>query len=74
MQANQLSLNVDKTQFMTFSPKKRVIPQEIKITLNNIAIKEVVVYKFLGILVDNKISWKPHVQQMTRKISKSVVS
>ena len=69
--ANRLSLNVDKTNFMVFRPK--VKNQECpNIQINGSEIKEVSSAKFLGVIIDNKMSWAEHINHISRKVLKSI--
>ena len=66
---NKLSLNVSKTNFMVFGNKKN---EECKIYINDIEIEEVSSTKFLGVIIDNKLNWQRQIQNVQRKVSKSV--
>ncbi len=39
---------------------------------NNVVIERVSKIKFLGIIIDNKLCWKPHINYIKTKISKSI--
>ncbi len=68
---NQLSLNVPKTKFLIFHKKrKNITPPEIKI--QNIIIKRVPDFNFLGLILNENLSWKNHCDKISNKISKSV--
>ena len=54
---------------MFFTNRQR--PREITLKVNDSRITEVSESKFLGIIVDNKLSWKPHIKYIADKISKS---
>ena len=43
-----------------------------KITIRNTEISSVRSTKFLGVLIDNKLNWKEHIQYIKNKISKSI--
>ena len=67
---NKLSLmNADKTKLMIFRKKKHITP--ISIYFNEVQIKETDVFKFLGIVFNNKLTWKNHVSIIAGKISKN---
>ena len=71
-QANKLSINFKKSSFMVFRPRQRrqTLDLSIKIGKNNIeCVKETV---FLGVILDERLSWKPHILNASRKISKSI--
>ena len=69
LNANRLSLNIDKTNFMIFKPKgkKESCPT---IHINGSSIQEVGDAKFLGIIIDNKLNWNEHIKCISRKIAK----
>ena len=64
---NKLSLNVNKTNFMYFdlSHNKR-IP---KLSIASNEINEVETQKFLGVIFDNKLNWKPHINSVISKLN-----
>ena len=65
---NKLSLNVAKTNFIVFSGKKS--NNDIKITINNQEIERVYSTKFLGVIIDAKLTWKEHIATIRVKLSK----
>ena len=72
LEANRLSLNIAKTNYVIFhSPTKR-IDGFIQIKLGRKPIKRVHHTKYIGVLVDSTISWKPHVTELSKKLAKSV--
>ena len=44
----------------------------VSINANGQTIKEITEIKFLGVMLDNKLSWKAHINYISSKISKSV--
>ena len=69
--ANKLSLNLDKTNFMIFHPYQRTICN-INIQIDNKVLTSVNTTKFLGVIIDKNINWKPHIQKVKLCISKIV--
>ena len=67
---NKLSLNVNKTNFILFSGKKEV--NHVSIKINNENIERVYSTKFLGVIIDNKLSWKDHINKVKAKLSKCI--
>uniref|UniRef100_A0A8C6VZ07 Reverse transcriptase domain-containing protein n=1 Tax=Nothobranchius furzeri TaxID=105023 RepID=A0A8C6VZ07_NOTFU len=67
---NKLSLNESKTKFMLFGGIKNNI--EVKLNLNNVEIERVNETKFLGVIIDDKLCWKSHIDHVKRKLSKSI--
>ena len=66
--ANQLVLNLTKTNIIKFSPSHFFQPQLI-IDHNNTTISEVPSTKFLGVQIDNHLIWKCHIDQILPKLS-----
>ena len=67
--ANKLIINLNKTYCMLFTNKKE--NTTLTIRANNPVIEQNPEYIFLGIIVNNKISWKPHINHISSKVSKS---
>lgn len=67
---NKLSLNLNKTKYIVFGDRKNLDQTQIRI--NNIEIQRVNINNFLGVIMDDKISWKPHINHIKSKISKSI--
>ena len=71
VKANKLSLNIDKTDFMLFTKKgfSRVMDE---LQIEGKRIMEVHETKFLEVLIDNKLSWKPHIRYICTKVAKGI--
>ena len=69
--ANKLSLNIDKTNFMMFMPKGFSYCADY-IVINQTRIQEVKETKFLGVIIDNKLKWSAHISYISKKISKGI--
>ena len=67
---NKLIINLNKTHLMLFSNLPR--PESISISAKGYKINEVKDTKFLGIILDNQLKWKPHIDYISNKISKSI--
>ena len=67
--ANKLIINLQKTHLMVFTNKKR--PHSISLNINGNTILETTETKFLGVILDNQLSWHAHVKHISNKISKS---
>ena len=70
LKINKLSLNVKKTHFMIFS-KARVKPS-VNLKIDNENLSEVEKTKFLGVMIDNKLTWKYHVNYIAGKIARGI--
>ena len=61
---------LQKTNFMVFGNKN--INCNAEIMFNNCAIERVYNAKFLGVLIDDKLSWNVHVVHICTKLSRSI--
>ena len=53
--------------------RSRPPDNELALKINNVVLPRVAATKFLGIIIDDKLSWKPHIQSVKSKLS-SVLS
>jgi hypothetical protein len=70
--ANRLSLNVDKTEFIVFRPQQHKIGLRITLKLHNTKLFESAKIKYLGLILDNKLNWKAHITELSKKLSRGV--
>lgn len=71
MLANRLTLNLSKTNFTIFTPSLNStysLPNSITICGTNI--KRVDAVKYLGILIDQSLTWKEHIACLSTKLKK----
>ena len=68
--SNKLTLNVNKTQMIMLSRKKKLTPQN-EVILRNEVVQQVNKAEFLGVIVDQHLNWKDHISMISQKISKS---
>ena len=66
--ANKLSLNINKTCFTLFTRKK--IQVECVLKINNIQIKRVPFSKYLGVVIDENLTWSKHITGIISKITR----
>ena len=64
---NKLSLNVNKTVYMTFGLYCNSVPKDLSIKTKNQPIKRVEYVKYLGIYFDYNMKWDIHVQHIIKK-------
>ena len=72
LSANRLSLNVAKSKLLYFTNKNRNFLKGIKIEINNQTLQEVDSAKYLGVHVDNKLSWNVHTNNIKLRLSKGI--
>ena len=68
---NKLTVNTKKTNFMIFTNKK-IDVNHINVRLGEADITQVPSIKFLGVTIDNKLTWKTHLDIVCNKISKNI--
>ena len=68
---NRLSLNISKTNFIIFQSKNK--PKvNVTILINKKAIEEVKCVKYLGVLIDSQLTFRNHIDELTKKISRAI--
>lgn len=71
--ANKLSLNISKTNFIVFKPQHKTVDLDgLILKIGNEKIKQVKHTKFLGLLIDEHLSWNYHIKSICAKISKNL--
>ena len=70
---NKLALNVKKTKYMLFHYRQRDIGNLIpSLKINDEPVERVTEFNFLGLTIDETLSWHPHVQKISNKISRTL--
>ena len=72
LDANKLSLNIDKTNFIISKSPQKSSSINVNIKIGNLPIKQVCYVKFLGVLLDEDLSWKYHLKELSKKLAKLV--
>ena len=75
LKTNKQSINIDKINFILFHPHRTNEHLPLKsqlISLDGFEIKQVSSAKFLGIQIDENITWEQQITSMENKISKSI--
>ena len=68
---NKLSLNTKKTKYMIFHAMNKKIDYLIpEIKIDDILIERVTNFNFLGLTLNENVSWKPHIDIIANKITK----
>ena len=71
LNANRISFNVSKTEFVIFRSPRKIIDFDIKMKLNGQRLYQSSYIKYLGVLVDEHLSWKPQIYELTKKLNRS---
>ena len=72
--ANKLTLNASKTRYMVFHYVQKKIDFDSfpVLKINNLPIERCSNFDFLGLLVNENLSWQPHITKISTKISRTV--
>ena len=62
--ANKLTLNTNKSNFMIIKPIPKKVPKNIQLSINGDHLNESECIKSPGILFDNNLTWKQHIQHV----------
>ena len=68
--SNGLMLNLKKTHFMIFSRQK--ITHDPVLKINNFNIKRINEARFLGVIIDEKLTWSAHIRALKCKMSRYI--
>ena len=69
---NKLSVHYGKkTQYILFIPQSRAKekPESFTLKMANNVIQQTKIYKYLGILIDEHLNWKPQIDRLCSKLS-----
>ena len=69
---NRLSLNVAKTEFVIFKPPKKRMENRFTLRLNGKTIFESKKIKYLGIIMDDELTWKFHIIELRKKLNRTI--
>ena len=75
MTANQLHINMSKSCYMHFKPKRQdelgleLLFCEETLEIKGVPIKLINTTKFLGVVIDDELSWLPHIQKLRQKLN-----
>ena len=67
--SNGQKLNVSKTKCMLLHSSHRKVESALDISLDGVAVEQVRVIKYLGILINDTLTWSDHVGLVCRKVS-----
>ena len=69
---NKLTLNYKKTKYVIFQRKgiSNQLLKKVNLNINKNHIKQVGTFKYLGVYLDNKLSWQEHIETLNTKLAK----
>ena len=69
---NKLSLNLKKTKFIVFKPNQKRRSYNFQILINKQQIDQVKETVFLGVIIDENVTWKSEISHVANKVSRSI--
>ena len=75
MLVNKLRINLGKCCYMKCRPISNITETNLKdrmLKIGETPLKQVSDTKFLGIIIDDKLTWNPQIQYIRRKLSSSI--
>ena len=71
LHTNKIGLNVDKTEAILFRSAKKKVDYDLKLKLNGKKLQLVSPVRYLGIVLDENLSWTHHKNSLAGKLRKS---
>ena len=71
LEVNKLLLNIDKTNFIILKSPQHFSPETVSIKIGKFPIKPTCYVKFLGVLLDENLSWKYHLTELSKKLART---
>ena len=72
LKLNKLSLNLKKTHFIIFRKKRQKVLLSEELVINNVNIDMVDNTKFLGVFIDQNLSFHKHIHYIKGKVSRGI--
>ena len=69
MASNGLQLNASKTKCLLLHSSRRKIETGLDLLVDGVTVDQVRVFKYLGVLINNTLTWSDHVDMICRKVS-----
>src|SRR6218665_193899 len=71
--ANKLSVNLSKTNYILFCSHCKVVSMsDLKLEIDDNEIMQVTSSKFLGVYIDQHLTWVEHISHISKKIAKNI--
>ena len=69
MTHNKLHINMSKCCYIHFQPKSKCSEnKDFSLNIDGVPIKKTSTAQFLGVIIDEKLSWEPHIAALQRKL------
>ena len=71
LRRNKLSLNFNKTNYMiTNKHPAKTVDIDFNLTINGVSLERVHSVKYLGVVVDDKLTWTEHLKQLSLQLAR----
>ena len=72
LRSNKLSLNYSKTTYLLINKLPQIsVSSEFKLAINQNIIERATSVKYLGVYLDEKLTWSNHLQQLSLQLAKT---
>ena len=72
LNVNRLALNVSKTNFVIFRSHQKTLDHNVTLLMNNKALEQKDHVKYLGVLLDQHLSWRYQIKSVALKVSRGL--
>ena len=72
MVCNGLQLNASKTKCMLLHSSRRRIETGLDVHVDGVTVDQIRLFKYLGVLINDTLTWSDHVDMICRKVSCSL--
>ena len=74
MAVNRLKLNVTKSVCMLIGSQQRVAGKDLCLSLHDSILKQVSSAKYLGVFIDQHLTWRSHIDYVLRRVRGKIYS
>ena len=71
LDSNKLALNVDKTNFVQFHSPRKKLSEYADLKIGKQFIQRTLYVKFLGVMMDEHLTWRCHTTELSKKLSRT---
>ena len=68
---NKLSLNIDKANYIIFTSPQPSSSETVSIKIGSLPVNRTSYVKFLGVLLDETLSWKYQLTELSKKLART---
>ena len=72
LRCNKLSINIKKTNYVIFRPSQKKFNHSFCLSIGGWSLIQSNVTKFLGVYIDEHLTWKYHINFVCKQIAKSI--